>query len=128
MNIDRQRSRSPSPSLIIILAMVVLAGLMMLHQASRSQNLVSPVQILLGTPQGPSGEVLTFIQEPITVYLPPDAAREAGTISIALASPDASLISDNSGWIRWHVVNVEFRDPNGTTLSEISFAEPVEVC
>ena len=114
--------------MVIVAFMIVLAGLMMLHQRSRAENVVSPIEVLLGTPPGPSGQIQTITQGPVTVYLPPDATTEAGSINISLASPGQALVADDSGWNRAYVVNVEFRNPSGNTLPGISFNEPVEIC
>lgn len=127
-HIERQRSRVPNLTVIVVVFMVVLAGLMMLHQVSRSKNIVSPIEVLLGTPQGPSGEIRAFNQDPVTVYMPPDATTKAGTISISLASPDQALVADDTGWVRPQVVNVEFRNPDGTPLPDIAFSAPLEIC
>ena len=118
----------PSLPVIIVAFMIMLAALMMLHQRSRAENVVSPIEVLLGTPPGPSGEIQTITQGPVTVYVPPEATTEAGSINISLASPNQALVVDDSGWNRAYVVNVEFRNPSGTTLPGISFNEPVEVC
>ena len=118
----------PSLPVIIVAFMIVLAALMMLHQRSRAENVVSPIEVLLGTPPGPSGEIQTITQGPVTVYVPPEATTEPGSINISLASPSQALVADDSGWNRAYVVNVEFRNPDGITLPEISFNEPVEIC
>ena len=118
----------PSLPLIIVAFMIVLAALMMIHQRSRAENVVSPIEVLLGTPPGPSGEIQTITQGPVTVYVPPDATTEAGSINISLASPGQALVADDSGWKRAYVVNVEFRNPSGNPLPQVSFKEPVEIC
>jgi hypothetical protein len=128
LDVERRRTRVPSLTVTIVAFMVVLAALMMLHQRSRAENVVSPIEVLLGTPPGPSGEILAVTEGPVTVYVPPDATTQEGRISINLASPDQSLVADNSGWIRPQVVNIEFQDPGGTTLSDIAFSSPLEIC
>lgn len=128
VDVERRRTRVLSLPVIIVAFMIVLAALMMLHQRSRAENVVSPIEVLLGTPPGPSGEIQTITLGPVTVYVPPDATTEAGSINISLASPSQALVGDDSGWNRAYVVNVEFRNPNGMTLQEISFNEPVEIC
>ena len=118
----------PSLTVMILAFMVVLAAMMILHQRSRAQNVVSPIDVLLGTPPGPSGEIQTITQGPVTVYVPPDATTEQGSISVTLSSPEQSLVADGGGWNRAYVASVEFRDPNGVPLPDISFQEPVEIC
>lgn len=111
---------------IIAAVLLVLAILMLLH--SRSENVVSPIEILLGTPQGISSDTKVFSQDGVTVYMPPGATELDGRISIATAQPDLSLVADNSGWIIPKVVKVEFWSLEGAPLRDISFSKPLEIC
>ena len=129
INIDIRRSRIPKLPVIIAVFMVLLMGLMLLHQVSRSENFVNPIEILQGTPQAASNDELSAVtQDDITVYVPPDATTRAGTISIAAAQPDLVVVSDNTEWRLHRVANLEFQSPNGLPIPDISFSQPLDIC
>lgn len=126
VNADRQGNRIPKVGFIIAAFMLILAILIILH--SRSKDAVSPLEILLGTPQGLSSDVKVFSQDGVTVYMPPGATELDGTISIATAQPDLSLVADDTSWIIPKVVKVEFLSLEGAPIRDISFSEPLEIC
>lgn len=126
-NINNRRSRVPNLPVIIAVFMVLLMGLMLLHQVSRSENFVNPIEILQGTPLAAANELLTITQDDVTVYVPPDATTQAGTITIAAAQPDLMMVSDNTEWMLHKVANLEFQTPNGL-LADISFSQPLDIC
>src|SRR5512134_1508313 len=102
---------------IIAVFMMCMMGSILLHGWSQNNSLVPAIQVLLGTAQGPSGVVLTHGD--VTIYIPPNATAQQGTIFVAEANPDVSLISNDTHWIRPKVVSVEFRRPNGAPVSDI---------
>lgn len=128
INIHNRRSRVPTLPVIIAVFMVFLTGLMLLHQGSRSENFVSPIQVLLGTVQAPPGKLGTITQGDIAVYVPPEATNRAGTISIAAAQPDLVVVSDNTEWRLHRVAHLEFQGPDGLPVPDISFSQPLDIC
>ena len=126
VNIEGKRTWIPKVGFIIAVAVLVLAILILLH--SRSKNAVSPIEIFLGTPQGPSSDVKVFSQDGVTVYMPPGATELDGTIAIATAQPNLSLLANDTGWLTPKVVNVEFRSLDGTPIRDIAFSEPLVIC
>lgn len=125
-NIKEQVTRIPRVGVIIAAVLLFLAILILLH--SRSENIVSPIEILLGTPQGITSDTKVFSQDGITVYMPPGATELDGRISIATAQPDLSLVANDSGWITPKVVKVEFWSLEGAPIRDISFSKPLEIC
>ena len=126
VNFD-QRTRRLNVPLITALVMLCLMGAMVLHGWSQTNSFVPAIQVLLGTAEGGvAGEVIT--EGDITLYIPPNATERQGRFSIAEANPDVTLIANDTQWIRPKVVNVEFVQPNGLPLTDISFSEPVEIC
>ena len=129
ININNRRARIPKLPVIIAVFMILLMGLMLLHQVSRSENFVNPIEILQGTPLAASNEELSAVtQDDITVYVPPDATTQAGTISISAAQPDLVVVSDNTEWMLHRVANLEFQSPNGLPVPDISFSQPLDIC
>lgn len=123
---DRRVSNVPKLAIILMVFMICLAGLMVLHSWTETKDIVSPIQILLGTPQGPAPESIVTRQGNVTVYMPPNATNLEGSIFI-LPAEDNQLAADD-GWTRPIVVNIEFRSPDGTPVHDISFFQPLEVC
>ena len=128
VNINNKKSRVPKLPVIIVGFMVFLMGLMLLHQVSRSENLVSPIEILRGTPQNPSSELATISQGDVTIYVPPGATNQEGTISIAATEPDLLVVTDNTEWMLHKVASLEFQSPSGLAVPDISFSQPLDVC
>ena len=126
VNFD-QKTRRLNVPVIIGIVMLCLMGAMVLHGWSQTNSFVPAIQVLLGTAPGDAaGQVIS--QGDITLYIPPNATDKQGSFRIAEANPDVTLISNDTEWIRPKVVNVEFWQPNGVPLSNISFSEPVEIC
>lgn len=113
---------------IVALVMLLLVILILTHSRSQSRNIVSPIEILLGAPEGLSGDVAVFSQGDVTVYMPPGATELDGIISIAAAEPSLSLLVDDSGWIPIKVVNLEFRSMEGVPVVGVTFSRPLEIC
>ena len=128
LEIERQGIRIPRVGMIIAVFLLILAILILLDSWSRSRNLASPIEILLGTPQGSSNDVIVFSQGDITVYMPPGATELEGTISIAAAELNLSLMVNDTGWIPSKVVKVEFRSMEGAPIPGVAFSKPLEIC
>ena len=127
MDFETKKSRVPNLPVIIGGLLLCLMGAMVLHGWSQTNSFAPAIQVLLGTAEGgAAGEVIN--QGDITLYIPPNATGQQGTFSIAEANLDVTLISNDTQWIRPKVVNLEFRQPNGAPLSDISFDEPLEIC
>jgi hypothetical protein len=125
--INNRRSRVPNLPVIIAVFMALLMGLMFLHQVSRSENFVNPIEILQGTPRAAADKLSTITQDDVTVYVPPDATTQPGTITIAAAQPDLMMVTDNTEWMLHKVANLEFQTPNGL-FPDISFSQPLDIC
>lgn len=126
-NINNRRSRVPNLPVIIAVFMALLMGLMLLHQVSRSENFVNPIEILQGTPRAAADKLSMITQDDVTVYVPPDATTQAGTITISAAQPDLMMVTDNTEWMLHKVANLEFQTPNGL-FPDISFSQPLDIC
>ena len=128
ININYKKSRVLNLPVIVVIFMVFLMGLMLLHQLSRSENLVTPIEILRGTAQIPSRELATISQGDVTIYVPAGATNQEGTISIAATEPDLLMITDNTEWMLHKVANLQFLSPDGEPVPDISFSQPLDVC
>jgi hypothetical protein len=118
----------PRVGLIIAAFLLVLVSMILLHQWSQSRNSVSPIEILFGAPPAPARDARVFSQDDVTIYMPSDATELDGTLFIAVAGPNLSLVLDDIRWFLLRVATVEFRSPDGRTLSGVSFSAPVEIC
>ena len=125
-DIRGQVARIPKLGFIIAAFMLGLVILIVIH--SGSKKIISPIEILLGNPQGPSRDAIVVSQDDITIYMPPNATDLDGTIFFAAAEPNLSLIADETEWILAKVVRVEFRRPDGALVPDISFSEPLDIC
>jgi len=128
LNTERPVVRVPKLGSIVAAFILSLILLILAHSWSQSKHLVSPLEILLGTPQAPAREPVEISRDDVTVYMPASATELEGTLSIAVAQPDLVLVIQNIKWIVPKVVHVEFLRPDGALVPAISFSEPLEVC
>jgi hypothetical protein len=128
LDIKGQVKRIPAVGWMIAAALLILSLLILLHSWSQSRSGVSPIEILLGTPSGSPRDVTIVSQDGVTVYMPANATELDGTLSIAVAAPSLLLVADDTEWNVLKVVKVEFRNPDGMSLPNVFFSEPLEIC
>ena len=128
LNTERPLVRVPKLGLIVAVFILSLILLILAHSWSQSKHFVSPLEILLGTPQVPVRESVEVSQDDVTVYMPANATELEGSLSIAVAQPDLVVVVQNIKWIIPRVVHVEFLRPDGALVPAISFSEPLDVC
>jgi hypothetical protein len=117
--------------LIVAAFFLGLVLLILAHSWSQAKHFVSPLEILLGTPQAPfkpGREPIAVSEGDVTVYMPANATEQEGSLSIAVAQPDLVLVVQNVKWLVPRVAHVEFLRPDGALLPAISFSQPLEVC
>jgi hypothetical protein len=107
LNTEKPLVRVPRLGLIVAAFFLGLILLILAHSWSQAKHFVSPLQILLGTPQ---------------------ASDMSGREPIAVARPDLVLVVQNVKWLLPKVVHVEFLRPDGASIPSISFSQPLEVC
>jgi hypothetical protein len=110
--------------LIGIVALVILqgrtkpvsstqAGSILAAQATQQVTLGQPTTVNVGT---------------ITVYVPANATKTAGTVVIIPREPNLYPVAGEIGWNRPQVVNIEFRNTSSTPQPQVTLAQPAEVC
>jgi hypothetical protein len=74
------------------------------------------------------GQAITVSLDTVTVYVPPFAIPLPGSIFIIARERDLDPVAGQSEWIRPQVVEVQFRNAEGTPVPGIALAAPVRIC
>jgi hypothetical protein len=116
------------PSIIIfaigLIVLVVTQGL----KPPDSSTQAGIVEIVQSTDEFTPVEDVSINVENVTVYIPKNASTQAGELLVTFREPDLFSDSGEPGWTRPQVINVEYRNGEGTSLTEITFSQPIEIC
>lgn len=107
-----------------IFALIVLIGL----KPPESSTQAGSFQYAIVTQEVASGEGYIIGVNNAILYVPQGAITMAGSITIFPREPNLFSTPGDREWERSLVVNVEFRDGEGTLVPKVTFATPAEIC
>ncbi|MGE5251525.1 MAG: hypothetical protein ACM3QS_15090 [Bacteroidota bacterium] len=107
-----------------IIAVVVMQG----SARPDSSTQAGAIEFAQSTQQVTPGQAMTITAGTVTVYLPQNATRSPGTVSIIPREPNLYPTAGDIAWSRPQIVNIEFRDAASTPYPDITFSLPAEVC
>src|SRR5688572_20567293 len=74
------------------------------------------------------GQAVTINLDTVTVYVPPFAIPLPGTIFIIMRERDLYPIASQPEWSHLQVVDVQFRNAEGTPIPGITLSVPIKIC
>jgi hypothetical protein len=117
---------------ISIITLVVVAGVATLVvtqglKRPESSTQDGSIEFTQNDGQLVPGQDASISMDNVTVSVPAKAIQAAGSLSITSRELDLLPVADDE-WSRIQVVNVEYRDADGTLKTHATFASPVEIC
>ena len=110
--------------IVSVIVLVVLIGL----QQPESSTQAGEIEFAIATQALASGQDIIIGINNVTLYVPRDAFNIAGSIAIFPREPNLFTPADDPTWVRPLVVNVEFRDENGTPVPTVMLTKPAVIC
>jgi hypothetical protein len=121
----------PAPRLAIAIIGILVVGtliLFIIQLFRRPVSILRSNEVLQAARQASPGDLTVIVKDDVTVYLPSNSINREGAISIAPPESGLFEVADDTEWIRPRIVLIQFLNPEGTPVPNISFFHPIEVC
>ena len=131
--LESPEERRPVPKVAVITILLLVVGILALViimglQQPDSSTRDGAIEFVIATEELTSDEDIIISVSNATLYVPKDAINLAGTISITPRPPNLFSLAEKSEWSRTLVVNVEYRNEEGTPYPLVTLSKPFQIC
>jgi hypothetical protein len=131
--LESPEERRPVPKVAVIMTLLLVVGIIALViimglQQPDSSTQDGAIEFVIATEELTSGEEIIISVSNATLYVPRDAINLAVTISISPRPPNLFSLAEQSEWSRTLVVNVEYRNEEGTPYPLVTLSKPFLIC